>query len=121
MDGGGSGTKTSSEKDAGGLLANNKQTLPQHPLQKQLEETEETESTNDSGWTPHQKLNTIVYLAMIIVSILILNHEYNGAFSVWIYHYLFPREATFLHELFGYRHGGGSTITPSFSTARDDL
>ena len=45
-----------------------------------------------SEWTPHQQLNFAVYLVLVTVAILVLNHEYGNLFSVYLQHY-FPREA----------------------------
>ena len=117
---------TSNETNNGGCSAtNHKPALPNNNKHQQKEPSEKTKKNMESdkegeengGWTPHQKLNAIVYLVMMAVSIIILDREYNGVFSFWLY-YIFPREATFLQQMFA---EPGVTTTTSPSTIRDDL
>ena len=43
------------------------------------------------GWTPHRKLNLIVYCILISATAVFLNYEYGGFLSVYLRHY-FGRE-----------------------------
>jgi hypothetical protein len=49
----------------------------------------------EGAWTPHQKLNFIVYVIMISVMIYVLNQEYGNFFGVLMAQF-FPREAKLL-------------------------
>ena len=96
----------------------------QHPSTINTENNDNNNNQDDdetkSEWTPHQKLNAIVYLVMITVSIIILDQEYyNGAFSYWVYQNAFPREAaTSLQQLL-LKSAGIATSTPSSSSTEE--
>jgi hypothetical protein len=50
---------------------------------------------SDGGWTPHRRLNYIVYIILISGAFLVLDREYGGILSVWLRMH-FPREAATL-------------------------
>ena len=52
-------------------------------------------NNHTSAWTPHQKLNFAVYLAMFAVTLIVLDNIYGGFVTTWFRIY-FPREASFL-------------------------
>ena len=56
---------------------------------------QEIEESEDSGWTPHQKLNRAVYVILIGIVIAVFNAEYGGLVTTFFRHY-FPREAAAL-------------------------
>jgi hypothetical protein len=54
-------------------------------------------SSQDSGggWTPHRRLNFIVYIILVSGAFLVLDREYGGILTVWLRMH-FPREAATL-------------------------
>jgi hypothetical protein len=54
-------------------------------------------SSQDSGggWTPHRRLNFVVYIILVSGAFLVLDREYEGILTVWLRMH-FPREAATL-------------------------
>ncbi|CAJ1960682.1 unnamed protein product [Cylindrotheca closterium] len=60
-----------------------------------LSKAEGTQDPKYSSLTPHQQLNRMVYLVMIMVLIYILNRDYGNVVLVWFVQ-IFPKEAEIL-------------------------
>ncbi len=58
---------------------------------KQVVETARQQITS-SSWTPHQKLNTMVYVSMLSVLVYVLNRDYGNLAIIWFVQ-TFPKEA----------------------------
>jgi hypothetical protein len=64
-------------------------------IMENAEESHPQDQETGAGWTPHQKMNFVVYVILISVALLVLNCEYGGVFSKLARIY-FPREASAL-------------------------
>jgi hypothetical protein len=51
--------------------------------------------SEDEGWTPHRKMNFVVYIVIFSVAYFILDREYGGFLTIWLRMY-FPRESAAL-------------------------
>lgn len=60
----------------------NKRMPPQIPKSRRAAE----------GWTPHQKMNLLVYVILITITVVILTREYGSDWTIYVKHF-FPREA----------------------------
>jgi hypothetical protein len=49
----------------------------------------------EQGWTPHKRLNFIVYIILMSGAFIVLDREYGGILTVWLRLH-FPREAAAL-------------------------
>jgi hypothetical protein len=70
---------------------------------KQVVETSRQQAAQQitsSSWTPHQKLNTVVYVIMLSVLVYVLNRDYGNLATIWFVQ-TFPKEA---HTLGLIRH-----------------
>jgi len=71
-----------------------KDNLPSSPKGEDSIDAAEDQNTG-TGWDPHRRLNAIVYVILITIVVVTLEHEYGGAISK-MFRLHFPREATWL-------------------------
>jgi hypothetical protein len=81
---------TFEQSPASGLTPEQQQHAGQRPRGR-----DRSSQDSDGGWTPHRRLNVIVYIILVSGAFIVLDREYGGILSVWLRVH-FPREAATL-------------------------